>query len=153
MVGVNSMTRKLGYLLLLALGSILAMAQEKDPREGKLVILERLWNEAQVDHDTAALDQLLSSRFVNTEYNGEVSDKRAFLADTKEPLFKPASSNIYDLKVSFFGDTAIVTGGYHTQGSYRGKPYDHIGRFTDTWVMESGQWRCVASHASLLPKK
>jgi ketosteroid isomerase-like protein len=138
--------------LLLALSSVGLAAQQADPRESKLLVLERLWNEAQVHRDSAALDALVSSRFVNTEWDGELSDKQRFLADIKDPRFKPTIANIQDVKMNFFGDTAVVTGIYHTQGTYQGKPYDHMGRFTDTWVLDTGKWQCVASHTSLLKK-
>jgi ketosteroid isomerase-like protein len=138
--------------LLLALGSVGLAAQQADPRESKLLVLERLWNEAQVNRDSAALDALVSSRFINTEWDGELSDKQKFLADIKDPHFKPSLANIQDVKMNFFGDTAVVTGIYHTQGTYQGKPYDHVGRFTDTWVLDLGKWQCVASHTSLLKK-
>jgi ketosteroid isomerase-like protein len=145
------MTRRLCLSLLLIVSSV-ACAQQADSREGKLLVLERLWNEAQVNRDSPALDALVSSRFVNTEYDGEVSDKQRFLAEIKDPHFKPKLANIQDLKMNFFGDTAVVTGVYHTQGTYQGKPYDHVGRFTDTWVLDLGKWQCVASHTSLLKK-
>lgn len=137
--------------LFLLLGSM-ASAQQADPRESKLMALERLWNEAQVNRDSAALDALVSSRFVNTEWDGEISDKQKFLADIRDPRFKPTQVNIQDLKMNFFGDMAVVTGIYHTAGTYQGKPYDHVGRFTDTWVLDQGKWQCVASHTSLLKK-
>jgi ketosteroid isomerase-like protein len=146
------MTRTFGSCLLIILSSIAVAAQQADPRESKLLVLERLWNEAQVNRDSSALDQLVSSRFVNTEWDGAISDKQRFLADIKDPLFKPSLANIQEVKMNFFGDTAVVTGIYHTQGTYQGKPYDHVGRFTDTWVMEMGKWQCVASHTSLLKK-
>jgi ketosteroid isomerase-like protein len=129
----------------------LAIAQS-DPREAKLLILERMWNEAQVSRDAAALDALVGSRFVNTEWDGQVSDKQHFLADIKDPLFKPTLLTIQDVKMNFFGDTAVVTGTYHAQGTYQGKTYDHFGRFTDTWVQDDGRWQCVASHTSLIKK-
>ena len=138
--------------LLLALGTVRMAAQQADPRESKLLVLERLWNEAQVNRDSSALEALVSSRFVNTEWDGELSDKQRFLADIKDPRFKPTVANIQDVKMNFFGDTAVVTGVYHTQGTYQGKPYDHVGRFTDTWVLDLGKWQCVASHTSLLKK-
>ena len=138
--------------LLLALGSVALAAQDADPREGKIVVLERLWNEAQVNRDSAALDALVAERFVNTEYDGEVSDKTRFLSDIRDPQFKPTSAAIQDVKVTFFGDTAIVIGVYHTKGTYQGKPYDHVGRFTDTWIQQAGKWQCVASHTSLMKK-
>jgi len=140
------------FCCFLLLGSIAASAQHADPREGKLLVFERMWNEAQVNRDAAALDQLVSSRFVNTEWDGEVSDKQKFLSDIRDPLFKPTLATIQDVKMNFFGDTAVITGMYHTQGTYQGKPYDHIGRFTDTWILDLGKWQCVASHTSLLKK-
>ena len=146
------MIRNICCCLLLTLAPVGMAAQKADPRESKLLVLEHLWNEAQVHRDSAALDQLVSSRFINTEYDGDVSDKQKFLADIKDPLFKPTVAHIGDVKMNFFGDTAVVTGTYHTQGTYQGKPYDHVGRFTDTWVFDLGKWQCVASHTSLLKK-
>jgi ketosteroid isomerase-like protein len=146
------MLRTISYCILFAASAVGLTAQQADPRESKLMVLERLWNEAQVNRDSAALDALVSSRFVNTEWDGELSDKQKFLADIKDPRFKPSQANIQDLKMNFFGDTAVVTGIYHTAGTYQGKPYDHVGRFTDTWVLDQGKWQCVASHTSLLKK-
>lgn len=145
------MSRTLASSTFLVLCALFAIAQG-DPRETKLLVLERLWNEAQVNRDAAALDALVGSRFINTEWDGEVSDKQHFLADIKDPLFKPSLLTIQDVKMNFFGDTAVVTGTYHAQGTYQGKAYDHIGRFTDTWVSDSGKWQCVASHTSLIKK-
>lgn len=146
------MIRQVSCCVFLAFVSLVAAAQQADPRESKLLILERLWNEAQVNRDAAALDALVSSRFVNTEWDGEVSDKQKFLADIRDPRFKPSLATIQDVKMNFFGDAAVVTGVYHTQGTYQGKPYDHVGRFTDTWVLDLGKWQCVSSHTSLLKK-
>lgn len=146
------MIRTILYCLLLALGPVGLVAQQADPRESKLLILERMWNEAQVSRDSSALDALVSGRFVNTEWDGDISDKQKFLADIRNPLYKPTLATIQDVKMNFFGDTAVVTGIYHTQGTYQGKPYDHVGRFTDTWVYDAGRWQCVASHTSLLKK-
>lgn len=144
------MSRITACFLFLSLA--LAAVAQSDPRETKLLVLEHLWNEAQVNRDAAALDAMVGSRFVNTEWNGEVSDKQHFLADIRDPLFKPSSLTIQDVKMNFYGDTAVVTGTYHTQGTYQGKAYDHLGRFTDTWVLAVGTWQCVASHTSLIKK-
>ena len=149
---VYVMIRTLCCCLAVAVGSLGLAAQQADPRETKLIVLERMWNEAQVNRDSAALDALVSSRFVNTEWDGDVSDKQRFLADIRDPQFKPKLANIQDIKMNFFGDTAVITGTYHTQGTFQGKPYDHVGRFTDTWIFDTGKWQCVASHTSLLKK-
>jgi|SRR5690348_7691810 len=121
-------------------------------QETKLLVLERLWNEAQVGRDAGALQGMIGDRFVDTEWDGEVSDRDRFLADIRDPLFKPSSLSIQDVKVASYRDTAVITGIYHAKGTYQGKPYDHLGRFTDTWIYDSGKWQCVASHTSLLKK-
>jgi hypothetical protein len=118
----------------------------------KLVALERMWNQAQVIRDSAAVASMIGDKFVNTEWDGEVTDRGRFLADFADPKFQPSIMNIDDVKVEMYGATAVVVGNYHTKGTYGGKPYEHFGRFTDTWVFQDGKWLCVASHTSLLKK-
>jgi ketosteroid isomerase-like protein len=145
----------IGCSLLLALASIAPAAAQKakdDSQETKLLVMEHLWNEAQVNRDSRALDAMIGTSFVNTEYDGELSDKSKFLADIKDPQFNLSSLTIQDLKVNSYGDSAVVVGIYRTKGTYQAKPYEHVGRFTDTWVFTEGRWQCVASHTSLLKK-
>ena len=118
----------------------------------KLVALERMWNQAQVMRDSTAVASMIGDKFVNTEWDGEVSDRGKFLADFADPKFQPSTMSIDDVKVEMYSSTAIVTGNYHTKGTYGSKPYEHFGRFTDTWVFQDGKWLCVASHSSLQKK-
>ena len=122
------------------------------PESAKLVALERMWNQAQLVRDAAAVAGMIGDKFINTEYDGEVSDRGKFLADFADPKFQPSVMSIDDVKVEMYSNTAIVTGSYHTKGAYGSKPYEHFGRFTDTWVYQDGKWLCVASHTSLLKK-
>ena len=136
-------------LLLVAATGALAQSEDFAARRTNLVALERMWNQAQVNRDSAAIAAMIGDRFVNTEYDGEVSSRGKFLADFADPKFKPSLMNIENIDVQVYGSTAIVTGDYHTKGTYSGKPYEHFGRFTDTWVYEDSKWLCVASHSSL----
>jgi ketosteroid isomerase-like protein len=152
-LGTGTMTRQLIWCLLVA-GAGLAQNSHitSESQEGKLLALENMWNQAQLHRDAGALEALIADRFVNTEYDGEVSDRNQFLADIKDPQFKPSAVSLQDVKVNIYRETAVVTGLYRTKGSFDGKPYDHLGRFTDTWILENGRWECVASHTSLLKK-
>ncbi len=141
-----------GALCSLLLATAWAQSSSSDAREAKLLALERMWNEAQVTGDSSALATMVADPFIDTEYDGQVSDRQKFLSDIRDPQFKPSAMNIQDVKVSFFQNTAIVTGTYHTKGQYSGKPYEHFGRFTDTWINQGGTWMCVASHSSLIKK-
>jgi hypothetical protein len=119
-------------LALISLSQAPAQKSKDDSQETKLLIMEHLWNEAQVNRDAGVLNAMIGSQFINTEYDGEVSDKAKFLADIKDPQFKPTSLTIQDVKVNMYADAAVVVGIYHTKGMYQNKPYEHFDRFTDT---------------------
>jgi len=148
------MVRKIfcSFLLTFATLGLTAQSSKDDSQQIKLLFMERLWNEAQVNRDAKTLDAMLGANFVNTEYDGEVSDRAKFLADIRDPKLNLSSLSIQDAKVSMYGDSAVVVGTYRTKGIYQGKAYEHLGRFTDTWVFADGHWQCVASHTSLLKK-
>ena len=145
------------FLCVLVFLASCAVAQSVKPASytaevSNLIALERMWNQAQVSLDAAAVANMIGDRFVNTEYDGEVSDRGKFLAEFADPQFKPSLMNIQNVDVRMYANTAVVTGDYHTKGLYGGKPYEHYGRFTDTWVSQDGKWLCVASHSSLVKK-
>ncbi len=138
----------LGLVLLLTATLLASDADEK----GRLIAFENAWNQAQVLKDVAALEKLTADGFLYTDTDGTVMDKAAFLKDTKDPAYRAISAANEDVVVQLHGGTAIVIGRYHTKGTYKGKPFDHHGRFTDTWVQRGEKWLCVASHTSLLAK-
>jgi ketosteroid isomerase-like protein len=147
--------RKAGLILCGVLFTTFLFAQKGpfgNAEEAKLISLERMWNQAQMQHDAIALKNMIGDRFVNTEWDGEVSNRGEFLAEIADPKFDPATMSVQDLKIEFYGDTAVVVGVYHTRGKYNGKLYEHVGRFTDTWVRQNTAWKCVASHSSLIQK-
>jgi len=51
-----------------------------------------------------------------------------------------------------YGDAAVAIGRWEGKGVEKGKPFNDVERFTDTWVKQGGQWRCVASQGSLVKK-
>jgi ketosteroid isomerase-like protein len=124
-----------------------------DPEATKLIALQKTWNQVQMARDASALDGILGERFVGTYSNGNQGRKADFLATMRMSSNRPATVNIQDLNVELYGDAAVVTGIYHVHGIDKGKPYDHEGRFTDTWIRKSGQWECVASPASLIQNR
>ena len=120
--------------------------------ETKIIALENLWNQMQLQHDAGAMEKVLDADFVLTDYDGAVLSKAQFLAairDTSDQLTVEVSE---DMKLHRHGDTVIVTGATHEKGTNKGKRYEHRGRFTDTWIRKNGEWLCVASHLGLISK-
>jgi len=138
--------------LCLVLGSLVYAAEPSNGDQSKIIALENAWNQAQLHHDSKALNSLVSDTFIYTDYDGTVMNKSQFLADIKDPAYKASLIANEDQKVYSYNSAAIVVGTYHTKGSYKGKAFEHFGRFTDTWVFQDGTWRCVASHTTLLNK-
>jgi len=142
---------------LLWLAGALAGAQNpaKSARgnEGLLMALENGWNQAQLHHDSKALEELVADTFISTDNDGTLMTKTQFLADNKDLSYAPTLMTNSDERIFMYGNAAVVAGIYHAKGLNKGKPFDHYGRFTDTWVSLNGKWVCVASHTSALKRK
>ncbi len=133
----------------------LLFAQQPGSSEGdeqRIIALENVWNQTQINHDADAMGKMLHPGFVFTDYDGTVMAKTPFLASIRDMTNKLTLEVSDDMKLHRFGDTVIVTGGTHEKGTLKGKPYEHYGRFTDTWIKENGQWLCVASQLGLVSK-
>jgi len=143
-------------LLGLLVVSVLASGQDTNRSEHGdrtlLIALENSWNQAQLHHDSKALDGLVSDTFISTDNDGSFQNKAQFLADNRDTSYAPTVMANSDERVFFYDNTAVVAGVYHAKGTSKGKPFDHYGRFTDTWVFTKGKWLCVASHTSNLKK-
>ena len=118
----------------------------------KIIALENAWNQAQIHRDGEALNRLVSDTFVYTDWDGTVLNKAQFIADSKDPSVETTLVANDDVQVYFYSGVVVVTGAYHAKGKNKGKPFDHYGRFTDTWISVSGQWQCIASHTNLIKK-
>jgi len=137
----------------LAMLSTITQAEDLQADKAKLLALENSWNLAQLQRDSRALQALLSDRYVYTEYDGTVMNKGQFLTDNKDPDYKPTVVTNEDMQIITYSNVAVVIGKYHTKGTFRDKPFEHWGRFTDTWVYENNTWRCLATHTSLISSK
>jgi ketosteroid isomerase-like protein len=141
-------------VLLLVLSSV-PLAQNSSKAEGdetKIIALENLWNQIQINHDADAMGKLLDSDFVLTDYDGTVLTKGQFLASIRDKSTQLTVEVSEDMKLHRHGDTVIVTGSTHEKGTEKGKPFSHVGRFTDTWIKKDGPWLCIASQLSLISK-
>ncbi len=117
--------------------------------EGQILALENAWNQAELQHDPGALDQILTDDFVITEPDSTLQTKKEHMAFTKDKSYHYDLLVSEDFRIKVYGTVGVVTGTYHEKGKYKGKTFDRRGRFTDTWIKLNGTWHCVASHDSL----
>ena len=145
--------RRASYLLLSLISVVFAQTLSRaQGDETKIIALENLWNQMQISHDADAMSKLLDTDFVLTDYDGSVMNKAQFLASIRDSSNQLTVEVSEDMKLHVHGETVIVTGATHEKGTLKGKPYQHQGRFTDTWIKKNGQWLCIASQLSLISK-
>lgn len=139
------------FLFIGLLGSSAAQvrpASYVEEQASKLIALENAWNQAQLHHDSRSLQSLVGDAFVYTDTDGTVMNKDEFLSDIADTSYHATLMANENVKVYPYPNTAIVTGTYHAKGTFKGKAFDHYGRFTDTWIYLNGIWQCVASHTT-----
>ena len=91
--------------------------------------------------DAAWFERHLSSDFVNSNADGTLSDRTAFISQVARPcaVSKLAAE---DVNIRLFGTTAIV----HGRTTYlRSDGTPGAGRYTDVWAHVDGQWLCAAA--------
>jgi ketosteroid isomerase-like protein len=140
------------FLAIVSLGVAALVPGNSRPAddETQLIQLERAWNQAEASTDPAAITSLFEDTLVYVDYDGSLMNKTEYLRSVGNPVAKP--DHMYDegMKVYVYGNTGIVSGVYRETGTSKGKPYTRRARFTDTWVKRNGQWKCAASHSTLI---
>jgi ketosteroid isomerase-like protein len=146
------MLQRLVFLLALACSPLAQEISMAQGDETKIIALENLWNQMQINHDADAMGKMLDSDYVFTDYDGSVMNKTQFLATIRVKSIQLTMEVSDNMKLYRHGDTVIIIGATREKGTEKGKPFSHVGRFTDTWVKEDGQWLCIASQLSLIGK-
>jgi ketosteroid isomerase-like protein len=106
-----------------------------------LRLLNQQFIHAVAASDARWFEQHLSSDFVNSNPDGTLSDRTAFLRRVTAPS-TVSKLQADDVRIRLFGDSALV----HARTRYvkpDGEP--GAGRYTDVWARIDGAWRCVAA--------
>src|ERR1700750_446229 len=111
-------------------------AQKGD--EGQILALENAWNQAELQHDPAALELILTDDFVITEPDGTLQTKREHMSFTKDASYHYDVLVSEGFRIKVYGAVAVVTGTYHEKGTSKGTHFNRRGRFTDTWIRVGG---------------
>lgn len=91
--------------------------------------------------DVRRFDEILAEDFLNTNPDGSLVDKKAFLAQIGK-LAAVKGLKCDDVRIRVLGDFAIIHGRtLYTRPD--GQP--GAGRYTDVWALLDGKWLCVAA--------
>jgi len=146
--------RSYGCVLLVAM-CLPAAAQSPSTagdESARVLSLEHAWNQAEVTHDAPALSTLLAETFDFTDDDGQLMNKSQWLAYIREADVHYVSLGYSGMKIHLYGSVAIATGIYQDKVKEKGKWLVQSGRFTDIWTRQNGDWKCVASQATLIAR-
>src|SRR5467141_3240070 len=91
--------------------------------ETKIIALENLWNQMQINHDADAMGKLLDNDFVLTDYDGTVYSKGQFLAAIRDKSTQLTVEVSDDMRLHRHGDTVVVFCVKDTAATEKGKPF------------------------------
>jgi ketosteroid isomerase-like protein len=139
-------------LAILGVLSLCHCSGDKDQKETERYILEseRQWAESVASGDTSAIERILADDFVGVDPKGHPYNKQQMIADTRNAPKYFVSNRLNDVKVRFYGDTAIAQGSETWE-----KRTGERGRFvwTDTWIRRNGHWQIAAAEDLIAPEK
>ena len=121
--------------------------------ERALVKIQHDWADARLKRDNSFPKRIEADDFTVVWFDGRIVNKEEDVKtyESNDAMF--TEFKIDDLKVRFYGDTAIVVG----QGSIKAhtKTQDLNGQYvwTDTFVKMLGEWKAVASQVSSVLNK
>jgi len=146
------MCRTIGCILLVAICLPIAAQRENvaGDESTRVLSLENAWNQAEVKHDARALSLLLAETFEFTDDDGHFMNKSQWLAHIRNGVDHYEQLANSGMAVHLYGNVAVATGIYHDKIREKGKVVSRSGRFTDVWIQQNGEWKCVASQATLI---
>ena len=117
---------------------------DRAPDHAVLDELNRNFIRSVRESDARWFDVNLDEDFVNSNPDGSLSERTAFLAQIARPC-AVANLDAEDVRIRIIGDVAIIHGRtvYVKPGGEPG-----AGRYTDVWLRRQGRWLCVSAHVT-----
>jgi ketosteroid isomerase-like protein len=130
---------------------LLCQCARNDQKEAESYIVEseRQWAESVATGDPSTVDRVLADDLLGVDPKGTLYDKPKMIADTRNAPQFFVSNRLNEVKVRFYGETAIAQG----DESWERRTGER-GRFvwTDTWIRRNGRWQIVAAEDLVAPE-
>ena len=134
------------------IGCMLCSCQKGyDQKEAERYIRESesQWAESVANGDSSVIEKILADDFVGVDIKGHHYDKPKMVTETADGPKYFVSNHLNDVKIRFYGDTAIAQGSESWE-----RRNGERGRFvwTDTWLRRNGRWQIVAAEDLIAPE-
>jgi ketosteroid isomerase-like protein len=145
------------YVAIAVLWSAFALApcQAAAPvdSERQLLKLHTEWAAARVNGDATFVETFYGRELRLNQSNGGVVHRDTDIALFKARAIKPDFIRDNEMKVSLYGEAAVVTGVESLQGTYKGSPGKMSLRFTNVLVWRDRRWQLVAHQSTQVSRE
>jgi ketosteroid isomerase-like protein len=125
-----------------------------DDAEKVLLGLHEEWASARINGDVAFLERFYGQELRLQPADGSIVQRnddielfnRAGKSDSE--VVKPEYIRHVDMKVTRYGETAVVTGVENLKGTYKGRAGEMGLRFINVMVLRDGRWQLVAHQST-----
>jgi ketosteroid isomerase-like protein len=118
--------------------------QSQADAERYIIESEGQWAASVASGDVSAVQRFLADDFLGVDPDGSMYNKEKAISETRTGPETFLSNQTNEVKVRFYGDTAVAQG---SESWERRSGQPRYGRYvwTDTWVRRNGQWQVVAA--------
>jgi ketosteroid isomerase-like protein len=139
--------------LIAAIACVTNSAQSVRGPESDLAKIEDEWIQARLKGDVTYLERLYAPELRITGADGSVIERNTDIARFASGAIKPQSMEREDMRITVYGDAAVVIGRDNLKGSYNGVSRVGSVRFTHVYVRRDGRWQLVASQGTWVQAK
>jgi ketosteroid isomerase-like protein len=144
-----AMKNALGCRVVVLAGLVLtvfSLGASKDRETAAVRLRMSEFLEAENRYDAKAVASMLDENFIYVGNDGKLTSRSEFVRLTNRDLNPLDVLEVTKVQVQVSGTTAIATGLIHEKGTVDGHRYELHGRTLATFVLEKGQWICLAIH-------
>lgn len=146
------MRKLIPFLVCLVLCSCTSEQRNRAEDERYIIDSERRWAESVATGDASVVERILADDFVGVDPKGRLYDKAKMVSDTRDGAKYFVSNHANEVKVRFYGDTAVAQGS-ETWERRSGDPLRGRWVWTDTWVRRNDKWQIVAAEDLTAPEQ
>lgn len=125
-------------------------SQTRGGDEATFIKLQSDWAEARKNRDVAFLEKFYTKEFTVGSIDGSESSREQDLSMFSSGDMRPAVITDSEIKVLRYGDSALVTGVEHLEGSYKGQAGNFDLRFANFFIYRDKRWQIVRHQATLI---
>jgi ketosteroid isomerase-like protein len=135
------------HRFLIATLALAAAAFAQDPAS-----LDRLWREAVLKKDFAALERMLDDGLVYAHSTGIVDTKSAYLEKLRSGRQVYQTMEQKNVSHRNYGRTAVTHSWMHVTGINQAGPFDDKVMMLHVWIRQNGRWLLAAHQTTKVDK-